>query len=556
MKVLALISLDTNGEQVEMPHSLVVNNRERVRRAREYAARFSERERSRAFFAQLYDPDLVQFDQLEKQAHEQLALLEARGVQIIYVATRPHTLREVTEQWLTAHQILRPCVFKYDGSGKPGPDGKPDVGDRYVKHAIWKRNQIPHIIAEEETALGQPLDWVLIVDTDEATRQEVATINDPRLLIRCSLQDACVHDLQRMEADQSAPPFLRRLQELASLQEVRTTFDTAPFCSLHIERPARDRKHQSSILLEAWHGTEHAPGSGQHIYRYSELYPQRNELGETEQIIALQVTCDQVGQVLSVKMAKPGPALSLLSEMEEMFDPDESEQRQAYADTWIAHAIEEFGYVAAARAQRGIQLLGRQAWEAYREYTRAKSEELQAALIGHRDQMPSTEEPPAQPSSLAVAAAISAEWDEIRQGFQEEQIIEKKDSTIFERNQQGIIVPKLNAQVRIYLREKDIWRTYGSRRQKIGTEKIYELCPLLEFRPDWDYRLKCRGRIWVRPTENLLERYAGKPGIAYDEGWMELRETELHPEDREHLYLYCARKLDGGPLVLQITHTD
>lgn len=123
-------------------------------------------------------------------------------------------------------------------------------------------------------------------------------------------------------------------------------------------------------------------------------------------------------------------------------------------------------------------------------------------------------------------------------------------STIFERNQTGVIVPRQDAQVRISLGEKEQWRTYGRRRQMIGKEKVYELCDLLEFHPDWDDRLKFRGRVVVRPTEKLLERYAGKPEIAYDEEWMEFREFDLHEEDRENLYIHCARKLDSGALIL------
>jgi hypothetical protein len=124
-------------------------------------------------------------------------------------------------------------------------------------------------------------------------------------------------------------------------------------------------------------------------------------------------------------------------------------------------------------------------------------------------------------------------------------------STIFERNQAGAIVPRKVPRVRIYLGEKEIWRTYGRSRQMIGKEPIYELCDLLEFHPDWDYRLKFRGRVLVRPTPKLMDTYAGKPWIAYDETWMELRETELHPEDRENLYIHCARKLDGHALIIQ-----
>jgi hypothetical protein len=84
----------------------------------------------------------------------------------------------------------------------------------------------------------------------------------------------------------------------------------------------------------------------------------------------------------------------------------------------------------------------------------------------------------------------------------------------------------------------------------IGTEQIYELCDLLEFWPDNDPRLKFRGRVLIRPTAKLLEKYAGVPGIAYDEDWMEMREIDLHEEDRQNLILHCARKLDGAALIL------
>ena len=53
-------------------------------------------------------------------------------------------------------------------------------------------------------------------------------------------------------------------------------------------------------------------------------------------------------------------------------------------------------------------------------------------------------------------------------------------STIFERNELGRIVPQKVPRVRIYLGEKEIWRTYGRRKQMIGKEPIYELCDLLD----------------------------------------------------------------------------
>ncbi len=123
-------------------------------------------------------------------------------------------------------------------------------------------------------------------------------------------------------------------------------------------------------------------------------------------------------------------------------------------------------------------------------------------------------------------------------------------STIFERNQTGVIVPRQDAHVRIFLGKKPIWTTYGRRKQRIGEQDVYELCPLLEFWPDYDPRMKMRGRVLVRPTKKLMEKYAGNPSIPYDENWMELREFMLHEEDRQNLYIHCARKLDGGALII------
>jgi hypothetical protein len=46
-----------------------------------------------------------------------------------------------------------------------------------------------------------------------------------------------------------------------------------------------------------------------------------------------------------------------------------------------------------------------------------------------------------------------------------------------------------------------------------------------------------------------MDTCAGQPRIAYDEDWIELRETELHPEDRENLFIHCVRRIDGGALI-------
>jgi hypothetical protein len=94
----------------------------------------------------------------------------------------------------------------------------------------------------------------------------------------------------------------------------------------------------------------------------------------------MQVACGESGRVNVVRMAKAGPALSLL-ELEDMY-ADDPEKAQLYADEWTAHSIEEFGYVEVARAQRGMQIIGQPALDAYLAHVQTKNEELTAALKG------------------------------------------------------------------------------------------------------------------------------------------------------------------------------
>ncbi len=390
MRSIAIIDLDTNRERGEARNKMVVNNSERARLAQEHASRFSQRDQTSAFFAKMFDPDLVARDVIEDQARDYIEHIEARGAMVLFLTSRPHIMQDATERWLDDHGLSRPCVFKNYGTGERGLDGKPDMGDRYVKTATWKARQVPRIIAEVELERCEPLDWVLFIDDEEVNRAAVAEIGDPRILLRCSLEDAATHDFQPREIEQGGAPFLRRLQELASLLEMREAFESAEKCQLTIEMPeipGQVHQRHTSVLVEAWQAAAYAPGAdpGQRFYRYNERYPQRNELSEIEQIISLQVACDQAGRVISLKTAKHGPALSLLAELEDAFDPDEPEHNQKYADEWVTHAIDEFGYVAAARAQRGMQLVGQPALDAYLAHVQAKNEEIKAALYTHRD---------------------------------------------------------------------------------------------------------------------------------------------------------------------------
>lgn len=281
------------------------------------------------------------------------------------------------------------------------------------------------------------------------------------------------------------------MRELATILERREDFENRAQCHLHIfwpPSPDEEKVRQGSLLLKSWHDS----ATGQRYYQYNRLQRQDNELGETEYPISLQATCDQSGHVIAIKMAKEDDGLSLMHELEDMF-PDKQDTIQKYANEWIAHSIEEFGFIKAAQQMRQMQLMGQ------------------------------------LPANISFPTPL------------------RKTSRIFVRSDDGNIILRTDASVRISLGKKQ--RTSASGKRHLIGEEIYEDCTLLAFYPDWDDRLKFRGHVLVQPTKKLLKQYAGKSNIACDEERMEFRETELHPEDRAALYLYCQRKLHGDPLI-------
>lgn len=332
------------------------------------------------FFAKLFDPEGISLDTPEPRARELVEHLEAQGAQVVFLTSRPHTMKEATEQWLAQHALSRPCHFKNYGTGKPDPEGRPDVGDRYLKTAAWKAREVVRIVRLVEEKQGAPLSSILFVDDEEANRLAVADLGDPRILIRYSLEDAATHDFKRHTIAPHTPPFLRRILELALLMEQYEAFTSAQRYDIHIPPPPlpeREEEHaqQAGIMLQSWKDPVHG-----RLYQYKQLYAQRNELSEVETLVSLQATCDPQGRVTAVRIAKPGPGLSLL-ELEEAFPAEKNaEMKQRYADEWIAQTIEEFGEVEAARAGRGMQLFGERALNRFRTFIEAKQEAVRAAL--------------------------------------------------------------------------------------------------------------------------------------------------------------------------------
>ena len=391
-RFVALINLDTSRKHGKATNAMVINHEKRSEIARAYARRFGRNNQAEAnaFFRQIFNPELLKHDALEDEAREWLQVIEQRGATICYVTYRPSFLQAATERWLEDNGIKRPTIFKNYGTSEIGPDGTPDNGCRYMTNTAWKVRIVGDFIEMLNKIEGPP-EYVIFADDDEESRQAIAEIGDPRILIRCSLEDAATHDYARHTVDESTPPFLRRLQELAGLLDLREDFEYAPQFEAEIAHPqilGEAQDPTTSIKLEAWDAAPSAPVTelGQRFYRYSELYPQRNELSEIERVIALRVTCDQTGKVHELKMAKAGPALSLLDEMEEPFDEQDNELglMQRYADEYLAHAILDHGYVESARAQRGMQIMGQPALDAYIAHVEQKRAENKETLNGHR----------------------------------------------------------------------------------------------------------------------------------------------------------------------------
>lgn len=389
MKTLAIIDLDTKREDGQAVNKMIVNNSNRAAEAQKYAEKFALRERKSRFYEKMFDPSLVELDEIEDKARTWLEMMKDKAL-IFYMTSRPHTMKAETEAWLERNGIEHPCLFKNYGSGQRGPDGAIDNGDRFVKTAAWKKREIQRLLDEIEP------EWLIFADEEESNRAAIAGIGDPRILIRCSLEDAATHDFHRWEGT-GGTPFLCRLQELANIMEMREAFESADQCTLRIEQPAipgQDRQRETMhVELETWNPAKYGPPAGNagaaepgsRFYRYSNFYKEGGK-----EITHLEITCDQAGRVISVKVDGPGaePHSMVTVELHDLYnlrDEEAAQTAQMYADEWIARSIEEYGYVAAAKCQRGMQLIGQPALDAYMQWRRRKNEEIKAALRGGHD---------------------------------------------------------------------------------------------------------------------------------------------------------------------------
>jgi hypothetical protein len=84
-------------------------------------------------------------------------------------------------------------------------------------------------------------------------------------------------------------------------------------------------------------------------------------------------------------------------------------------------------------------------------------------------------------------------------------------------------------------------------------DREYISVPLLEYHPDNDNRMKCRGRAYVPNVPELAEGDITYPLVGegfLDNPYREINEVFIHPEDNRAMKQHCAKYLDYGPIIL------
>lgn len=87
----------------------------------------------------------------------------------------------------------------------------------------------------------------------------------------------------------------------------------------------------------------------------------------------------------------------------------------------------------------------------------------------------------------------------------------------------------------------------------------YHTIELLEFYPDFDNRLKFRGRAYVRPCEALSRPehahiYEVRGAGFLDQPYIEIRENFIHPSDREEMMAWCREQVSRRGYTSLVIH--
>lgn len=171
MTKLAIIDLD----------GVVVNNAVRAHKAREAACKHVDNvsEFNDVFWATMFDPALVELDEPVFGSVEMLILLEEAGFAVLYLTSRPLTMRDATLLWLAKYGLMfgRDVIMKDFET------------DRYTRTDEWKAKQVHNIVTT-----CQP-DFVFFVDDESKNRYKVQGLrlfNERSWLITDSLTNGVI----------------------------------------------------------------------------------------------------------------------------------------------------------------------------------------------------------------------------------------------------------------------------------------------------------------------------------------------------------------------------
>ena len=143
-----------------------------------YAA--DEREATNIYWRAVFNPEYVPLD-VPMAVDEDLEVLDRQHWQILYLTSRPESMREATEEWLNDHSLYAWSMVNF-----PGSLIMKAPAFQYVKTIIWKAGMI-HSLA----ALAGATE-LLVIDDEQANLNEVVryTLELPDLVTAKSLAEA------------------------------------------------------------------------------------------------------------------------------------------------------------------------------------------------------------------------------------------------------------------------------------------------------------------------------------------------------------------------------
>jgi len=140
---------------------VVVKNEARFHRASENAAGLTGRAWADAFWGTMFTPELVALDRLIPGSDDALDLLQEAGFTIVFLTSRPHTMRDATVAWLSTQGVLIPgreLIMK----------NVDEETERYRRTDEWKALCVHKLVAELIP------DFVLFIDDEPKNRDKVS----------------------------------------------------------------------------------------------------------------------------------------------------------------------------------------------------------------------------------------------------------------------------------------------------------------------------------------------------------------------------------------------